>query len=762
MSIVTQRIWMLFGLIILTCSAFASEEAVQTKNMMPNPGFETVDADGELEGWFQPSPSTDWGYRMEPATEGALSGKRCALIDGEGRTNPNGMGNVMRKIDATPYRGKMVRFSGAVRVDSKDGDNRAQLWFRVDRAGGKMGFFDNMRDRPIRSSKWERYQIDGFVGNDADSLALGCMFFGKGRGWIDDLSLEILADLDGDAYAAAPAAPLTPSGLANLVAFARLYGYVRYFHPSEEADVADWKDLAMQGIVGVESAENAEALAERLLALFLPIAPTLAVYSGEAPPLNEALVPKSGKDPYLRYWEHYGLGLSERSIYNSERKLTRLSNCKVPAPNSPLELDLGAGLHCRLPVSLFTKRGKSKPVATTEPVDFLERPELYQFNGDDRVTRLANVVMAWNIFQHFYPYFDVTEVDWSATLRESLAAAATDPDEIAFLLTLKRLVAQLADGHGRASLRSANRNTLPMTCAWVEDRLVVVAIADGVEDIDIGDIVTAIDGRPIAELATEAKSQISAATPGWLESRLAGELLRGSKAASVTVELDGPRGRRTSDLNYGKESQWRRDILLAHPEVTTELEPGIWYVDLDRLDNEELAERLPDLAAAKGIVFDMRGYPGGPGKQILAHLTDTTMTSAQWRVPRVTLPDRRKLDFDFSNWNIVPAEPRIQGRCAFIIDGRAISYAETCLGVVEHYRLGELVGQPTAGTNGNVNPFTLAGGYHISWTGMQVLKHDGSRHHGVGILPTVTAERSIAGIRAGRDELFEAALAALR
>ncbi len=90
-------------------------------------------------------------------------------------------------------------------------------------------------------------------------------------------------------------------------------------------------------------------------------------------------------------------------------------------------------------------------------------------------------------------------------------------------------------------------------------------------------------------------------------------------------------------------------------------------------------------------------------------------------------------------------------------DARAISYAETYLGIIEHYKLGEIVGGHTAGTNGNVNPFTLPGGYRITWTGMKVLKHDGSQHHAVGILPTVPVG-TIAGVAAGRDEVLERAV----
>jgi C-terminal processing protease CtpA/Prc len=72
------------------------------------------------------------------------------------------------------------------------------------------------------------------------------------------------------------------------------------------------------------------------------------------------------------------------------------------------------------------------------------------------------------------------------------------------------------------------------------------------------------------------------------------------------------------------------------------------------------------------------------------------------------------------------------------------------------------VGGPTAGTNGNVNPVLLPGGYRLIWTGMKVLKHDGSRHHGIGIQPTIPVSRTVAGIARGRDELLEKAIEAVK
>jgi C-terminal processing protease CtpA/Prc len=113
-------------------------------------------------------------------------------------------------------------------------------------------------------------------------------------------------------------------------------------------------------------------------------------------------------------------------------------------------------------------------------------------------------------------------------------------------------------------------------------------------------------------------------------------------------------------------------------------------------------------------------------------------------------------------WSLPPRAPYLSAKKTFLIDEEAISFAESCLGIVEHYRLGELVGTTTAGTNGNITRFSVPGQLQVVFTGMKVLKHDGSQHHGIGILPTIPVRPTLAGITAGRDEQFERALAVVK
>ena len=362
--------------------------------------------------------------------------------------------------------------------------------------------------------------------------------------------------------------------------------------------------------------------------------------------------------------------------------------------------------------------------------------------------------------QHFYPYFDVVKSDWPAELRRALTSAATDLTEVAFTLTLRRLVAALHDGHGYVSGHEPISYFPPCGWDWIENQLVVTrTAANGATDLKPGDVVSKVNGVPAADAIAAREEFLSSATPQLKRHRSLPQLAAGPKDSEVTLEILRPMGktekitvRRTLDGEaYGQLDATR-------PAQVAEIKPGIFYVDLERIKDKGFAEALPQLEKAKGIIFDMRGYPGQLSSSAIGHLTDKPVTCAQWHIPITLYPDRQHVTFAFSNWEVAPKKPRFSAKVAFLTDGRAISYAETWMGIIEHYRLAAIVGTPTAGTNGNVNPVSLPGGYQVMWTGMKVLKHDGSPHHGVGILPTEPVQRTIKGIAEGRDEILERAI----
>lgn len=64
----------------------------------------------------------------------------------------------------------------------------------------------------------------------------------------------LVAATMSDAETAAPRAGGADQKIQNLRAFAKLYGYVRYFHPSDAAAEVDWQPFALHGVREVADA----------------------------------------------------------------------------------------------------------------------------------------------------------------------------------------------------------------------------------------------------------------------------------------------------------------------------------------------------------------------------------------------------------------------------------------------------------------------------------------------------------------------------
>ncbi|HSG40472.1 MAG TPA: hypothetical protein VLE27_12600, partial [Thermoanaerobaculia bacterium] len=102
--------------------------------------------------------------------------------------SPPGFGTLVQAVAPGPLRGRQVRLSAEVRAEVQAG-GFAQLGLRVDRAGGRPGFFDNMADRPIRDAAWRTYEIEGEVAPDAERIVVLLVLTGGGKVWIDNVSL---------------------------------------------------------------------------------------------------------------------------------------------------------------------------------------------------------------------------------------------------------------------------------------------------------------------------------------------------------------------------------------------------------------------------------------------------------------------------------------------------------------------------------------------------------------------------------------------
>jgi len=87
----------------------------------------------------------------------------------------------------------------------------------------------------------------------------------------------------------------SPTQVDKLRAFTKVYGYTRFFHPSDEAAGADWDKLALDGAARIMGMTKKDRLDRVLLEIFKPVAPSIQIvgadYDGAVLPALELSPP---------------------------------------------------------------------------------------------------------------------------------------------------------------------------------------------------------------------------------------------------------------------------------------------------------------------------------------------------------------------------------------------------------------------------------------------------------------------------------------
>jgi C-terminal processing protease CtpA/Prc len=107
--------------------------------------------------------------------------------------------------------------------------------------------------------------------------------------------------------------------------------------------------------------------------------------------------------------------------------------------------------------------------------------------------------------------------------------------------------------------------------------------------------------------------------------------------------------------------------------------------------------------------------------------------------------------------SITPQQPHYKGKVVILVDDITQSSAEYT--TMAFRSAGAIViGSTTAGADGNTSEIPLPGGLRSMISGIGVFYPDKKPTQRVGIVPDIEVKPTIAGIRAGRDELLEEAL----
>jgi C-terminal processing protease CtpA/Prc len=608
----------------------------------------------------------------------------------------SGFGNLRTAIDATQYAGKRFKYTGQARL-GPGSEGTGHLWARVDNSDNTMGFFNNMNAYPISSTEWTTYEVIGNIDKKASDLVIGGYLYGKGTFYLDDMHLY-------------------------------------YDDDSQPVEKSQWIEIPLKN-------SNFEAST-------IGVPDDQSDWKGQSKGYTYTLIKEDvaeGSSSVMIKYEGIIKKVLGESIFD-----------KHPAFGELIERSIGAGIYCQIPLALYTTEENTFP--KTEGLEELKaNMKKTKLNPENLALRLGNVINAYNVFQHFYPYTKEVGVDLEKELEKALNRSYQDQTGIDHRITLEKFIAPLKDGHAWVSGGALPEFVPPIRWDWIEDKLVITNVLEEDLDVKIGDIVTKVNGQSAKAYFAEIYSRVSAGTKGWLNTQARVISLHGKEDGELILEIDRKEVILKHDRSfvYGLNSQRE-----ANQKKYAQLSDDLYYLNIGLIEMDTINALLPQLEEAKGIICDLRGYPNS-NHDFISYLLSENDTSDAWmKIPHIIYPDQENIvKYAETGWEMEAKKPYLGDKnIVFIIDGTAISYAESYLGLIKGYKLATLVGQPTAGANGNINPFGLAANYTINWTGMKVLKQDGSQHHAVGVLPDVYVSRTIAGIESGKDEFLEKAI----
>lgn len=421
---------------------------------------------------------------------------------------------------------------------------------------------------------------------------------------------------------------------------------------------------------------------------------------------------------------------------------------------------LNANIRCRFPLVLPCDDEhtypQSSPTAFQELVTALSSIDVAK--RDDPLAWTAGVVAYWNDLKLFFPYWQFTPVDWDGELesfvRQALQAKSFDD----YKRCIRSMASRTLDGHS-VVIDPYEPQFMPgFEVDLIENKWIVNRVFDPNLQIVPGSEVLQMNGSDFYGLMNEQKPLFTMGTEAYTYKRLFTFYIRTLTDTLLTFTLRTPKGQETTVQTPMQDYPQVYDSISSAKVIR--YTDKVFYLNACSLSDAEWQELLPELATAKGIIFDFRDYPS-IGTSLISHLITEPNTARfshdlHYIYPGKPLESKRYSPYP--EWMLSPQEPYLNAMKVFLTGAGGISYTETYLQMLRANKAGIFIGQSTAGTTGNINITQMTGNLYAYWTGMYILNPDGTRFHGIGVVPDIYVQPTIQALVDGFDQELATAL----
>jgi len=522
----------------------------------------------------------------------------------------------------------------------------------------------------------------------------------------------------------------------SLIALGQLWGFLKYHHPAVANGDYDWDAELIKLIPKVLEAKN-DSTWKKLLDNWMDSLPSIPENPNEKlPDLEIKMKPDYGE-----------LFNAEYFLPETIDKIKYILDNAVVSSNHYVSVDM-------------KQEGR---IFITNELSYSEM--LYP----DMPYRLLALFRYWNIVNYFFPYRELCDQKWSTVLADMLPKFINAKNQEDYILACMKLVTKIDDSHGFLfpDLKTGLLN-VPFEVQFIEDKLIVTKFTGNdayvKEKINIGDVILNINGEPVENIVKRMLSYTPASNNPVKLREISSKILTGN---SNTVNIVFQRDEKSSKIKISRYDSrlLNNTYYYNNPQPDKDgfriIENNIGYVLPSNCKPEDLEIGIKKvLNETKGVIIDMRCYPNYHyiAQSFLNNLNLKTISTIRGfsnvSYPGYLFMTKYNIDQkmqDFSSQYI----PKV----VIIVNEYTQSQAETHVMVYQTIPKAIVIGSTTAGADGNVtNNFNFPGNISTRMTSTSVYYPDGSNVQRAGVKIDEIVKPTIAGIKAGRDELLERAV----
>ncbi|WP_344767695.1 S41 family peptidase [Pedobacter ginsengiterrae] len=387
--------------------------------------------------------------------------------------------------------------------------------------------------------------------------------------------------------------------------------------------------------------------------------------------------------------------------------------------------------------------------------------------------RLLGLFRFWNVINYFYPYKYAIGRPWDSVLNELIPQIIHATDTVSYHKAIAKMAASINDSHGGLWPQVYDTFTGKYSPSFdfriIANKAVVVR-ADSSNPqslIKTGSVIEAIDGVPLKRKIKAYWDYIPASNNGGKIKSLHYLLLNSKNKTALLSGYQRDRKKFKAIIDLKERDllkEYKNFFEMESPITYRLLEDSIGYVFFSNINKQNIDSIMQPLMDTKAIIFDMRNYPtNGTGTYTIPQylLGERKMYSRLTR-PNFNLPGTFK--YEVANKGTAYSEvgklnPNFyKGKIILLVDSRTQSAAEWACMTLKTAANVTVIGNQTAGADGNVTRTVLPGGYRINFSGLGIYYPDGSETQRIGIHIDIPVSYTINDVINKTDPLLKTAL----